>query len=883
MGGCISVSVSCDQFVNQFSQWLCVRKGYIHSLPENLAALQKAIEVLKTKHDDVKRRVDKEEFLGRRHRLSQVQVWLTNVVIIEKRFNDLFSNKEVEIERLCFCGFCSKSFGKSYHYGKMVSVMLKEVENLSSRGVFDVVTEENLVAQVEEMPIQSTVVGQETMLERVWNTLMKDGFKIMGLYGMGGVGKTTLLTQINNKFSEIDGRFDIVMWVVVSKTPEIYRIQGDIAKRLGLTGEEWDKKNENKRAVDIHNVLRRHKFVLLLDDIWEKVNLELVGVPYPSRENGSIVVFTTRSRDVCGCMGVDDPMQVSCLEPKEAWDLFQNKVGENTLKSHPDIPELATQVAEKCRGLPLALNVIGETMACKSKVQEWRHAIDVLTSSAVEFSGMEDEILPILKYSYDNLQREHVKSCFLYCSLFPEDYEIKKEELVDYWICEGFIDAKDGKERAINEGYEIIGTLVRTCLLMEEEWKKTEVKMHDVVREMALWISSDLGKHKDQCIVRAGVGLHAVPEVKNWRAVRRMSLMKNELEKILGCPTCPQLTTLLLQKNHKLVNISGEFFRFMPNLVVLDLSWNSSLTGLPKKISELVSLRYLDLSYTNIERLPVGLQELKQLIHLNLESMKSLESIAGVSKLLSLKTLRLQKSKKALDVNSAKELQLLEHIEVLTIDIFSSLVLEHLLCSQRLAKSIQYVELIEVEEESFKILTFPSMCNIRRIGIWKCGMKEIKVEMRTSSCFSSLSKVFIGQCDGLKELTWLLFAPNLTYLDARFAEQLEDIISEEKAASVTDENASIIIPFQKLECLSLSDLPKLKSIYWSPLSFPRLSELAVQEHCPKLKKLPLNSKSGTAGVELVVKYGENKWLEGVEWEDKATELRFLATCKSLYR
>ncbi|CAL9225348.1 unnamed protein product [Arabidopsis halleri] len=372
---------------------------------------------------------------------------------------------------------------------------------------------------------------------------------------------------------------------------------------------------------------------------------------------------------------------------------------------------------------------------------------------------------------------------------------------------------------------------------IDEGWKKAEVKMHDVVREMALWISSDLGKHKDQCIVRAGVGLHAVPEVKNWRAVRRMSLMKNELQKILGCPTCPELTTLLLQKNHKLVNISGEFFRFMPNLVVLDLSWSSSLIGLPNQISEL----------------------LKQLIHLNLESMKRLESIAGVSKLLSLRTLRLQKSKKALDVNSAKELQLLEHLEVLTIDIFS--------------------KLIEVEEESFKILTFPSMCNIRRIGIWKCGMKEIKIETRTSSCFSSLSKVVIGQCDGLKDLTWLLFAPNLTYLDVRFAEQLEDIISKEKAASVTDENTSIIIPFQKLECLSLSDLPKLKSIYWTPLSFPRLSELAVQEHCPKLKKLPLNSKSGTAGVELVIKYGENKWLEGVEWEDKATELRFLATCK----
>lgn len=78
-----------------------------------------------------------------------------------------------------------------------------------------------------------------------------------------------------------------------------------------------------------------------------------------------------------------------------------------------------------------------------------------------------------MKYGYDNLRMECVKSCFLYCSLFPEDYEMEKEELVDYWISEGFIDANDGKERAINKGYEIIGTLVRTCLLLEEGSKKS--------------------------------------------------------------------------------------------------------------------------------------------------------------------------------------------------------------------------------------------------------------------------------------------------------------------------------------------------------------------------------------------------------------------------
>ncbi|KAL1199057.1 Disease resistance protein RFL1 [Cardamine amara subsp. amara] len=93
-------------------------------------------------------------------------------------------------------------------------------------------------------------------------------------------------------------------------------------------------------------------------------------------------------------------MEVSCLDTKNASDLFKKKVGVNTLGSHPDIPQLARKVSQKCCGLPLALNVIGETMSCKRTIQEWHHAIEVLTSSAIDFSGMEDEILPILKYRY---------------------------------------------------------------------------------------------------------------------------------------------------------------------------------------------------------------------------------------------------------------------------------------------------------------------------------------------------------------------------------------------------------------------------------------------------------------------------------------------------
>ncbi|KAL1211007.1 putative disease resistance protein [Cardamine amara subsp. amara] len=131
MGGCFSVSLSCDQVVNQVSQWLCVRESYIHCLEENLTALEKTMDDLKAKRDDLSRKVEREEDRGLR-RLTQIQVWLTWVETIDSQVNDLLSGRNTEIQRLCLCGFCSKSLKKSYRYGKRVFTMLKEVENLIS-------------------------------------------------------------------------------------------------------------------------------------------------------------------------------------------------------------------------------------------------------------------------------------------------------------------------------------------------------------------------------------------------------------------------------------------------------------------------------------------------------------------------------------------------------------------------------------------------------------------------------------------------------------------------------------------------------------------------------------------------------------------------------
>ncbi|KAF3573629.1 hypothetical protein F2Q69_00063487 [Brassica cretica] len=945
--------------------------SYVHNLAENIASLEKAMGMLKAKRDDVQGRVNREEFTGHRQKLARVKVWLSSVLTIENQYNELLNTSELELGRLCLCGFCSKNMKLSCSYGKKVILMLREVESLISQGEFDVVTDAAPVAEGEELPIQSTVVGQETMLQMVWNRLMEDRVGLVGLHGMGGVGKTTLLTQINNRFSERGHGFDVVIWVVVSQNATVHKIQGSIGEKLGLGVKEWDEKSDMERAHDIHNVLRRKKFVLFLDDIWEKVNLSTIGVPYPSKVYGSKVVFTTRSRDVCGRMGVDDPIEVCCLDTDKAWDLFKKKVGEHTLGTHPDIPELAKKVAGKCRGLPLALNVIGETMASKRSVQEWRRAVDVLTSSATEFSGVDDiwrkvdlteigipnptsqngckivfttrslgvctsmgvhEPMEVRCLSTNDawdlfkkkvgqntldihpdipkIARKVAGACrglplalnvigeTMSCKkttqewyhavdvlkTYAADFSDVKEKILpilkySYDNLEGFIDGVESKERAVNQGYEILGTLVCASLLQEggKYDNKSYVRMHDVVREMALWIASDLEKHKESYIVRAGVGLNEVPKVQNWQLVTRMSLVNNKIKEIHESHhECPNLTTLLLQNNRCLVSISGEFFRSMPRLVVLDLSWNVELKALPEQISELVSLRYLDLSESNIVRLPVGLQKLKRLRHLNLESMLCLEGVSGISNLSSLKTLKLLNFIMWPTMSLLEELERLEHLEVLTVEITSSSVLKQLLCSHRLVRCLQKLSIKYIEEESVRVLSLPTIQDLREVFIGGCGIREIMIErntMLTSPCLPHLSKVLIAGCNGLKDLTWLLFAPNLTHLSVWNSSQLEEIISQENAAGVE------IVPFRKLEYLHLWDLPELMSIYWSPLPFPYLSLINVQNDCQKLRRLPLDSQSCVAGEELVIEYGDEEWKEKVEWADEATRLRFLPSCK----
>ncbi|WZY96976.1 hypothetical protein YC2023_069305 [Brassica napus] len=832
MGGCFSLNFSCDKAVDQTCSCLFGDRNYIHMMEANLEALETAMEKLEDRRDDLLRRVSIEEDKGL-ERLAQVEGWLSRVARIDSQVSDLLKDEPTETKRLCVFRYCSTKCISSCEYGKKVSKKLKEVNELYPQGDFKEVAGKRRAAKVEKKRIQTTI-GLDSMVEKAWNSIMKPEGRTLGIYGMGGVGKTTLLTHINNKLEKEVNGFEVVIWVVVSKDLQYKGIQDQILRRL-RADKEWENQTEEEKAFSIDDILGRKKFVLLLDDLWSAVDLNKIRVPHPTQENGSKIVFTTRSKEVCKRMEADDELKIDCLSRNEAWELFQNAVGEDPLNLHPDIPALAKKICEKCYGLPLALNVIGKAMSCKENVYEWRDAIDVLSTESHEFPDMEETILSILKFSYDGLETEMMKSCFLYCSLFPEDYEIKEEELIECWISEGFIKGERDEDGSNNKGHVIIGSLVRAHLLMESE---TTVKMHDVLREMALWI----GKEEEKQCVKTGGKLRRIPDDINWSDLRRISLMRSQIEEISCCPECPNLSTLFLRDN-KLKVIQGKFFQFMLSLVVLDLSGNPNLWELPEEICSLISLQYLNLSRTCISSLPVGLKGLRKLISLDLEHCLLLESIDGIgTSLPNLQVLKLCRSRVFIDARSIEELQLLEHLKILTGNVKDALMLESIQRVERLASCVQRLWIYEMSTEVLTLNT-AALGGLRELFIGMSKISEIKIDWKSkekedlpSPCFKHLSSIYILDLEGPKELTWLLFAPNLKHLHVRSARNIEEIINKEKGMSISNVHPDLTVPFPKLQSLTLLELVELKRICSSPPpALPSLRKFVVGD-CPKLPK-----------------------------------------------
>ena len=447
------------------------------------------------------------------------------------------------------------------------------------------------------------------------------------------MGKTTLLKNINNEFLKTKLGFDVVIWVVVSKPINTEKVQEVILNKLEVPRYQWEYGSKDEKSQKIFNILKTKKFVLLLDDIWERLDLTELGVPHPNGDgNISKVIFTTRSEEVCHVMEAHQHQKLECLASDEALSLFRMKVGEDTFNSHPEIPTLAEEIVKECKGLPLALITIGRAMADKKTLRRWDRALQVLKTYSSTFSGVEDQVLSILASSYHNLSNGPIKSCFLYCSMFPSDYEILEDELVEFWIGEGFLTESHDIQRARDEGYDIIKSLKEACLLDSSDQSEKHVKMHDMIRDMALWLTTKPGENK-KVVVKERARMVESRDLAKLKEAHRISLWDigtQSLENVgQEVPFFLDVETLFLRRS-SMYEIPTGFLDKMHLFRVLDLSHNYRLKNCGQ-LNQLVNLEYLNLSFTSIYsfwNIVQGLKKLRSLIlHLKEIRISNLSSL----------------------------------------------------------------------------------------------------------------------------------------------------------------------------------------------------------------------------------------------------------------
>ncbi|KAJ9671356.1 hypothetical protein PVL29_025177 [Vitis rotundifolia] len=485
-------------------------------------------------------------------------------------------------------------------------------------------------------------------LEKIWACLDNDEIQSIGVWGMGGIGKTTVVTHIYNRLLENNSLFGHVCWVTDA-----------IAKKLniGLSKEGED----NQRSALLFKALQRlKKFVLILDDMWEVYEPEQVGIPLGV--DGGKLIITTRSSDICKRMGCQETIKVESLSTKEALELFNKTLGRGDSLNEEN-KEIAKDIVKECAGLPLAIVTTAKSMRGVYDICEWRNALNELRGRTQGLTiDMENGVFKILEFSYDRLNDEKLRDCLLYCALFPEDYMIRRVSLIKYWIAEGMVGEMETRRAEFDRGHAILNKLENVCLLERCENGKC-VKMHDVIRDMAIRISA----RNSRFMVRPGRNLNDLLNEIEWlQDLERVSLMDSQLSSLKSVPNCPKLSTLLLPSKYGPDGLPNAFFVHMPSLKVLDLSY-LNISSLPDSISNLVNLRALFLCHCGkLNRVP-SLAKLKELRELDLSGSGMTELPDGIEQLALLKCLALRGlSIKDMSLNRA--LPNLLHLQCLRLD-----------------------------------------------------------------------------------------------------------------------------------------------------------------------------------------------------------------------
>ncbi|GAY68291.1 hypothetical protein CUMW_263010, partial [Citrus unshiu] len=580
-----------------------------------------------------------------------VQDWRSRVESTEGVAKSII-DEEDGAKKSCFKGLCPNLLSR-YKLSKRAAKAAKDAANLMEKG-------DKLKSDVsyDPPPESAALMGGKDfeafdsrmkVFQDVVEALKDDKLNIIGVYGMGGVGKTTLVKQVAKQVME-DKLFDKVAMAEVTENPDHQKIQDKLASDLGIKFEL----NESifDRANRLCRVLKnKERHLIILDNIWGELEFDKVGIPSGDVEKERMddqrrctIILTSRRQDLLrNVLNSQKEIQINALSKEEALQLFKKIVGDSMNKSASQ--PIADEIVDRCGGLPVALITLAKALKNES-LDTWKDVRRQLRSSyAKEIDGMEKNVYLSIKLSYDFLRSEEVKSLFLLCGLLSEGQAILVPYLLRYGMGMGYFKEVYTVEEARSRVHTLIGKLKSSCLLLDGD-AEDEVKMHDVIRVVAVSIAED--EH-----------MFNIPNVddvekKMEETVRKdpiaISLLYRDIQELPERLECPQLKLFLLfAKYDSSLQVSDHFFEGTEKLKVLDLA-RIHFSSLPSSLGRLINLQTLCLDGcglkdiaivgqlkkleilsfrdSDVKELPVVIGQLVRLQLLDLSNCRSLVVIA---------------------------------------------------------------------------------------------------------------------------------------------------------------------------------------------------------------------------------------------------------------
>lgn len=484
---------------------------------------------------------------------------------------------------------------------------------------------EPIDAQNEVMPRWSSpvydhtqVVGLEGDAHKLkqWLFEADSGILSIGVVGMGGLGKTTIAQKVFNDRS-VEEHFERRIWVSVSQTFTEEQIMRTMLRNLGDASVGDDKGELMKK---IHEYLLGKRYLIVMDDVW---SLDVTwwlriydGLP---KGNGSSIIITTRIEEVAQKMRVKEERLhwPKCLNKDDSWLLFRNVAfaASGGKCVHSELEHVGKEIVEKCKGLPLAIKAVGGIMLCKpSRYHEWRRIANHFRD---ELAENDNSVMASLQLSYDELP-SYLKSCFLCLSLYPEDCIITKDQLVHWWIGEGFIPLRNGRS-AVEAGEVCFSGLTNRCLLevVDKTYHGTisACKVHDMVRDVVIKMAEDDAFFRVDGTNCRHLGITASTVQKANHKLRAL------------------LSTTETAEVNKISSNTGKKFCESQYLRVMDLSrsiFDTPLSSLLNQIGFLQHLTYLSVSNTHpLVQLPHSLEKLSNLQILDVSYCQNLNILSS--------------------------------------------------------------------------------------------------------------------------------------------------------------------------------------------------------------------------------------------------------------